>query len=100
MPNDQIAAAVKVLSRTVIYPHEAEALETLSNAANQAAPVEPAHTALIRDSYSQQVLHLSLEEIQTMAVLLIHRTGAETLNEVFDEYIIRRTLEERGNYAY
>jgi hypothetical protein len=96
MPNDQIAAAVKVLSRTVIYPHEAEALdiirETIKQHAVDGAP-NPT-TPIVRNIYSQAALQLGAEGTRMLLQLLIHSSDAATLQTVFDAY---QNLDDRHN---
>jgi hypothetical protein len=81
-------AALNVLSRTVIYPHEAEALETVKGTISQLeAELAPNPNApIVRSLYSQAALQLNPEDTQTLLLLLIQNSNVDTLTVAFDEY--------------
>jgi hypothetical protein len=89
-------AALNVLSRTVIYPHEAEALETVKSTISQLeAELAPNPTTpIVRNIYSQSALQLGAEGTRLLLQLLIQSSDPDTLQTVFDAY---QNLDDRHN---
>jgi hypothetical protein len=88
MPNDQITAAVKVLSRTVIYPHEAEALDIIRLALEPEEPTLcPFPEADMRDAYQALPARLTPEENQRLIQLFVQNTDVDTLYTTIQEFL-------------
>jgi hypothetical protein len=90
MPTSEaLQNALSTLSRTVIYPHEAEALDIIRLGLEPEEPttVCPFPEADMRDAYQALPARLSQEETQHLIQLFVRNTDVDTLYTTIQEFL-------------
>jgi hypothetical protein len=88
MPTSEaLQNALSTLSRTVIYPHEAEALDAIRLALEPEEPtVCPFPEADMRDAYHDLPARLTPEENQHLIQLFVQNTDVNTIYTTIQQF--------------
>jgi hypothetical protein len=94
MPTSEaLQNALSTLSRTVIYPHEAEALDIIRLGLEPEEPVTcPFPEADMRDAYHDLPIRLSHEENRRLIQLFVQNTDVNTLYTTIQEFLYQPQL--------